>query len=516
MSRRAIALGVLATSGMLVLLSAASPAAAGTAPSPTLTILNEPFPDDAIAQGSTFKVEGTGWPTDTLVQLEVCGNEARSGTSDCAADTGQVVASNATGVFQGRLAVVIPPTPCPCVIRAVSQTTTDSVTTPVDIPNAPTSHPGDGDVVAPALRRLEVEKVRMRGEDSWNTWLGGPARRTFEFEVVNTGSVAVDEATVVLTAGPADDPTGFLKPVKIERLEVGERRKITVPVEFQALAFGDQAVRATVNGTSVPVSFRATTSTHPWLLVIVPALIIGQLLLLGIRNIVRRRLQDDEVATPVMIAAVDGPADSSLICVVEYTETTAAPAATPEVDTAPAAEPATADSSATDSFDDAAVETFAEGLVVGDDVVGEDVLADPDDDELDAQRASDDAAADTDGDGQVTVAELVAATAEPTVQHHTMVIRSITAVKDLVRESLTVTDGSAPTRTINAITVLADEDARVGDAHRACDDLCVWIDAAFTDAGAPLSLRRRHVTAANAGMGMVPLSVLVRAVHQAA
>ena len=479
------------TSGMLVMLSAVPHASAGTTPSPTLTILNEPFPDDAIAQGSTFKVEGTGWPVDTLIQLEVCGNEARSGTSDCAADTGQVVASNAAGSFQGRLAVVIPPMPCPCVIRAVSQTTSDAVTTPVDIPNAPTSHPGDGDVVAPALRRLEVEKVHLRGEDSWNTWLGGPARRTFEFEVVNTGSVAVDEATVVLTAGPADDPTGFLKPVKIERLEVGERRKITVPVEFQALAFGDQAVRATVNGTSVPVSFRSTTSTHPWLLIIVPALIIAQVLLLGIRNIVRRRLHDDELDAPTMVATVEGPADDSLICVVEYTETSVAPEHTAH---------------------DAEVEAFADALIVGDDVVDDP----PDSDTPDDDAAEADAAADADGDGRLTVAELVAATAEPTVQHHTAVLRSIAAVKDLVRESLAVTDEAATSRTITAITVLADEDARVGDAHRACDDLCVWIDASFTDAGAPLSLRRRHVTAANAGMGMVPLSVLVRTVHQAA
>jgi hypothetical protein len=425
------------------------------ATSPTLTVLNEALPDDAISLGETFKVEGTSWPVDTLIQLEVCGNEARSGTSDCAADTGQVVASNASGTFQGRLAVVIPPTPCPCVIRAVSQTTSDAVTTPVDIPNAPTSHAGDGDIVAPALRRLEVERVHLRGDDSWNTWLGGPARRTFEFEVVNTGTVAVENATVVLTAGPVDDPNGFLKPVKLERVEVGERRKITVPVEFEALAFGDQAVRATVNGTSVPVSFRSTTSTHPWLLIIVPTLIIGQLIMLGIRNIVRRRLHDDDLDTPVMVGTVDGPADDSLICVVEFTETSVVP---------------------TDAAD---------------------------------------AAADTDGDGHLTVAELVAVSSEPLVQHHTAVLRSIAAVKDLVRESLPV-DGITPSRSINAITVLADAEAKVGDAHRACDDLCVWIDAAFTDAGVPLSLRRRHVTAANAGMGMVPLSVLVRSAHQAA
>jgi hypothetical protein len=485
---RSVVLGLAA--GFAVATLACGSAAFGSAPAasaappttPTLTILNGAFPDDAIAQGATFKLEGKGWPADTLIEIEVCGNEARSGTSDCSVDTAQVIASNANGTFQARLAVVIPPTPCPCVVRAVSQTSSDTATAAVDIPNAPSSHPGDGDVVAPALRRLEVENVALRGSDSWSTWLGGPARRTFEFEVVNTGSVAVTDATVSMTAGPADNPTGFVKPLKIDRVEVGERRAFTVPVEFDALSFGEQAVRATMNGTSVPIAFKATTTTYPWLLIIVPALIIGQLILLGIRNVLRRRLQENEQPVPVMVASIGGPADDSLICVVELSETASA-ASPPSVVTA----------------EDAAVEEFAEQVVVA---------------ELGDLSESDAAAdAEGDGDGRVTVRELVAAgTASdtPTVQHHTVVLRSIAAVKQLVRETLTEPADDAPVRMINAVTVLADADARVGDAHHACDDLCVWIDAAYTDAGTPFALRRRHVTASNGGMGMVPLSVLVR------
>jgi hypothetical protein len=498
---------------------AAAAAPPSNVSSPTITVLDEAFPDNALAQGATFKVQGTGWEPDSLIQIEVCGNEARSGTSDCATDAAQVVASNSIGVFQGRLAVVIPPKPCPCVIRAISQTSADLATTSVEIPNAPTSHPGDGDVVAPALRRLEVENVHLRGSDSWNTWLGGPARRTFEFEVVNTGTVAVVDAAVALTAGPIDNPNGFLRPVKIDRVEVGERRSFEVPVDFPALAFGDQAVRATVNGTSVPVAFKATTTTHPWLLIIIPALIIGQLLLIGTRNVLRRRLHDhDESLAPTMVPSVIGPADDSLICVVELTETIP-----PAVPIAPEPEETGAD---------LAIEDFAEHLLVGGDMVRGDTVEGDDGstDDISTDEGPGgldpgeldpgDAAADTDGDGRVTVSELVAAaiiTDPPHVQHHTMVLRSISALKQVVRESLAPPADSGRVRTINAITVLADADARVGDAHLACDDLCAWIDAEFTDAGAALTLRRRHVTAAAAsGLGMVPLSVLVRTANVAA
>jgi hypothetical protein len=76
---------------------------------------------------------------------------------------------------------------------------------------------------------------------------------------------------------------------------------------------------------------------------------------------------------------------------------------------------------------------------------------------------------------------------------------------------------------VNTITVLADAEARVGESYHACDALCDWIEAQFTESEHPdtraLTLRR-HVSpggntspSAASGMGMVPLSVMVRAPH---
>ncbi|MFM2077707.1 MAG: hypothetical protein RJA49_1597, partial [Actinomycetota bacterium] len=324
--------GLAVVGGVLAMAALAAPAAAATPPTtdpattpsgPSLEVVDQAFPDDAVASATTFKVQGAGWPADVLIQLEVCGAEARSGTSDCALDTAQVVASNSHGTFEGRLQLVIPPSPCPCVVRAVSESTSDAATAPLDIPQAPTAHPGDGDVSAPALRRLDAEHVELEGSDDVRTWLGGKPQRTFVFELVNTGSVAVENATVTMTAGPADDPTGFVTPVRVDRMDVGERRSFSVPIEFPNLSYGDQAVRATVNGTAVPVTFSATTTTHPWILIIVPALLLLQFLLLAIRNLVRRWLHRNDVAAAPFVDP-DAPADDSLICVVEVIDTFAA------------------------------------------------------------------------------------------------------------------------------------------------------------------------------------------------
>jgi hypothetical protein len=448
-----VLLAVVAAAGSAIAATGTTlPAPTGN--SPTIVVVNEKFPDDAVARGSTFKVQGSGWAPNALIELEVCGNHADSGTSDCSVGTSVVVASNDTGAFNGRLSVVLPPTPCPCVVRAVSQDSSVSATASVTIPGAPTAHAGDGNVVQPALRKLDIDHVSLIGSDSFTTWLGGRATRRLEFEIVNSGTVAVSGASVDFVRGPKGSPTGFVPPLKLDRFAVGERRKIVVPIRFDALAFGDQSVRASLRGTSVPVSFTVNTSTHPWLLVIVPILVLGQLTLLAIRNRLRRRLHERLAHDEADDVDPNVPADDALICVVEI------------------------------------------------------VAPDPD--------------ADPDGE-------------QPTLRHQTLVVRSIAAVQELVRETLEVdaTREPAPesagavavlrrpvdSRLINTITILADADLRVGDAYHACDVLCAWVEATFADSTHPAARSltlRRHVGASGAApapgaqLGMVPLAVLVR------
>ncbi len=396
-------------------------AARAAAPPAEIAVTNDPFPDDVIAAGATFKVEGNNWPADTLIQLEVCGRQARSGSGDCAIGNAQIIASDTSGWFQARLAVVVPPSPCPCVIRAMSQTSAVVATTPVEIPNAPIEHPGDGTVTAPALRRLLVVHARLHGSDSWRTWLGARPERTLEFEVVNTGSVAVSDATVALTVGPADNPTGFVKPVKIEKLEVGESAVFRMTIQFDSLAFGDQVVKATVNGTSVPESFSLTTSTHPWLLIVIPIVLLVQIALLLMRNRLRRRLnppaeQPTIQASPVLLAIGVG-----------------------EVASGPELEPEPVPTTAVDEC-----LTF---LVV---IVEVPAAAD--------NRPS------------------------PNPRRSTMMVRSRAELESMLGGPIEVAagesvDGTAYQGTIDVVTVLANPEATVGAAYAACDELGQWIES---------------------------------------
>jgi hypothetical protein len=315
-----VALATAAVAGSALAAAAPIDRTPAAVPGPTITVVDKKFPDDAVARGSTFKVQGAGWAPNSLVELEVCGNHADSGSVDCSVGTAVVVASNDAGNFAGRVSLVLPPAPCPCVVRAVSQSSTASATADVTIPGALTARAGDGTVTAPALRRLDVEHLKLVGSDTIGTWLGQRATRRLEFEIVNSGTVPVTGASVDFVAGPKGNPTGFLPPVKLGRLEVGERRKLVVPIRFDALAFGDQAVRGSIHGTSAPASFTATTSTHPWLLVVVPLVVVGQLVLLASRNLIRRRLHARLVEPEAPVVDTNRPADDALICVIEIVE----------------------------------------------------------------------------------------------------------------------------------------------------------------------------------------------------
>ena len=471
-ARRAAARVVGVCSAALAVAAFSLPVGAAAAPSTT------PAPPSITVEaphGTTFTVHGTGWPANVLVELEVCGAKATSGSADCALDTAQVVASNAHGTFEGRLSIVVPPSPCPCVVRAVSQSTTAAAVAAVDVPNANTSVSGGGTVGSPSTRRLQVDHVRLRGSDSLATWLGARPRRTLEFEVVNTGTTDVSGATISFVAGAEADPTGFVRPVRMDPLRVGERRAFSVPIAFRSLAFGRQRVRATVEGASVVATFDTTTSTHPWLLLALAVLVVLGGPSIAARRWLKRRARATEPVADRAAGALD---DDALICVIELVE--------PDPDA------------------DADAEAEAE--------------PDPD---ADAARPPH---------------------RPPAVRHHTVVLRSIAAVHALVTETLSVEDvapveeereahepaGDVATnvlhrsldfRIINTITVLADADLRVGEAFHACDELCAWIEAAYADSDHPaarsLTLRRTNSSPVNpgstpAGLGLVPLSVLVR------
>ena len=228
-------------------------------PTPTIKIVDAPFADDVVAPaGATFKLEGGGWPANTLIQLEVCGNEARSGSAELLARHGADRRVDCRRIVSCSRVSVVPPSACPCVVRAVSQANGFVAAAPVDIPGAPIEVVDDGDVIKPLVRNLDVESASLQGSDSWGAWIGGHPQRGLVFTVVNTGDVALTDATVSLSVGTSEDPTGFVAPVSLGRLEV-DRRRPSIPVEFEALSFGKLVVKGNITGTTEQTTF---TSDH--------------------------------------------------------------------------------------------------------------------------------------------------------------------------------------------------------------------------------------------------------------
>jgi hypothetical protein len=277
-----VAGAMFALLGSPVVLGSTEPPADET-DGPRIEVVGGPDVDDL-----TFEVEGTGWPGNTVVQLELCGNRALNGSSDCITSTAQTVAANFQGWFLGRVSTSAPPMPCPCVVRALGQSGSLIATTPVRVAGVPEVDLDAAVIEERSIRRIGIVRARLEGGGSMTEWLGGSPERQLVLKLVNSGNVRVDDAVITMTMGSGSNPTGFLAPVAIEPLEVGETTTVEVDIEFDALTFGDRTVIGEVAGTSEPTGFRLTTTSYPWLLILIVA-IIFQIALLSIRNAIRRR-----------------------------------------------------------------------------------------------------------------------------------------------------------------------------------------------------------------------------------
>src|SRR5262249_32062386 len=157
---------------------------------------------------------------------------------------------------RARLSMVVPPTACPCVVRGVSQATGIIAVGPVTIPGAPTVTPGVDQTVKSARRAVQIRSATLTGSDGVLAWVGGHPHRTLEQTLVNSGDVPLVNSTISLSVGSADDPTGFVAPFNIGRLDVEEKKTFSIPVEFGAISFGKQSVRGVISGTTEPTTFQ--------------------------------------------------------------------------------------------------------------------------------------------------------------------------------------------------------------------------------------------------------------------
>jgi len=268
----ATVVGVLA----IVVILAATPAGA-TTDHPVLGV----SPTTA-APGSTVQVTGTGFLHKHLYQLQVCGNEAAQGSVDCDQTQAQMALTTASGTMETTLAVTLPPVPCPCVVAALSVGNESLVTTPLTIPGTSTAPT----ITRPQQGKLVVRSARLLGGTQPSEWLGFGADRTLEVTVQNVGSVSMQPITLIASIGgtPAMLPS-------LPGLAPGATHTYSLAVAFPALSVGRTTLtgRIGVMGEQF-ATFKVGISFYPWAIPVL-AIVVGQGLLLAIRNLLRRRIR---------------------------------------------------------------------------------------------------------------------------------------------------------------------------------------------------------------------------------
>ncbi len=302
MITRRIAL-LLAVAAATVLLSSAAAIAQDDAPEPTLesNLAGAGF-------GERVIVSGTNWPPNSIVQVQTCGNLGLNGTSDCDQITTVQAGVNTAGTFAAVMLIGNPPVPCPCVFLVTSQSSGLVESLEFELRGAAVSDDEPAGIVLPE-RRLNISEARIEGSGPWTALFGAPPQRTFVLTIVNTGAVPVNNPSIVLGLGKGADPTGFVAAPEIDRIEPGESVTVRVPLELPVMAIGTYAVVGSIPGFDTPIEFRAETSQIPWLLLLIPVLILVQVGLLAIRNRVRARLEERDAALrPVVVAAPEVPA----------------------------------------------------------------------------------------------------------------------------------------------------------------------------------------------------------------
>ena len=252
-------LGVLATLYSLAWTGAASAQPVGP-PEPSVT-LSVP----AATVGQQVSVTGQHFAPVTAMSMQVCGNDARDGSTDCDVVAGQTVLTDEHGEFRSHLNVRFPPVPCPCVVWVTAHDgAVLSATAPIGVIAANYVAPPPS--AASSASDVEVVRAELVQQSAWRGWLGLPVSARLHVTIRNPGDTPVVHPVVSLRFGSGSDPSGVLDAPQIDALRGGEQRTIDVPVSLGLLAHGTYTVKGAIGST--PVTFGATTTVVPWVLLL--------------------------------------------------------------------------------------------------------------------------------------------------------------------------------------------------------------------------------------------------------
>ncbi|WP_051108858.1 hypothetical protein [Actinomadura flavalba] len=255
-----------------------------------------------VRPGETVTVRLTGWAAGNVV-VEVCGNEARRGTADCAVATSATTFVQAKKTASVLLTVAKPPIACPCVVAARPVTGGDPVTAPLKIAGMDRLSSPETGALADS-RKLTVTRVSVAG-GGLAPWVGGSAARTLRFTVRNDGRATLTDPPLSLAVGRGADPTTIVPAQPLGTLAAGEERAYEIPFTIAAPTFGRYSVRGEITTLDEPIAFTAHTSSYPWALPLAGALLVLLSLVRALRRPARPPVIPADAPTPDRVISMN-------------------------------------------------------------------------------------------------------------------------------------------------------------------------------------------------------------------
>lgn len=252
--------------------------------------------------GELVQVTGAGWsPVGGTVQIALCGQDALNVSTDCDQADEYTAAIRSGGVFYGAIVTRFPPSPCPCVVLVHNEGSFSGVSVPISVVGARTSpvptRPQSSDPVTVSAKVLSGMSV--------GSWFGGPAKVTLLLHVRNRSTADFASPALSVTVGRGAHPSGFVMAGPLAPLAAGATQVLRIPVTLPAFTFGQYSVRAQVITGEGQIATVARTSSYPWGLFLIAALVLQALLLL-LRNRVRARLARRVPEMPVAEPELQG------------------------------------------------------------------------------------------------------------------------------------------------------------------------------------------------------------------
>ena len=252
--------------------------------------------------GQSVTVTGRGFPANTNVQAQICGNAALDGSADCVQSTAQEVSTTKSGLFQVPVVVTIPPKPCPCVVLVLDFSAPSTPTTPITIIGAPNATPA-----ASKVQKLQLLDAYLEGNGPWYSLFGGPPKRTLVLTVRNPNPTPYIDPPLVLAVGAQSNITTHEATTRnLATIGAYQTKIYQVPVTFPAISIGEHQVVGVVGNSGLSRAFVVKTWLFPWGLLIV-LLVVLELILLAITRYFRERRRRREEEEARLAADQAGP-----------------------------------------------------------------------------------------------------------------------------------------------------------------------------------------------------------------